>query len=184
MKKLLLLFWMVVIAGTVYAQVPMVGSPVQLDLGIGGGISMPVGTLSNSDNTGFHAGAKARLHGFMPMSVLGTVSYNRLPNKIGSESDVVWMGTVGLEYPIPSIMVKPYFGADLGYNSLSKTTANAQSRSRWGAGFGAGVSFSVPSFGNIDASVKYQLLNLFGKDPVEDTVSQIAANISLMFSVL
>ena len=184
MKKTLLFFWLIIVSGTLYAQVPMVESPVHLDLGIGGGISMPVGTLGNGDNTGFHAGAKARLHGFMPMNLLGNISYNRLPNKVGGESDVVWMASAGLEYPIPSIMVQPYFGADVAYNSISNTVAGFQSRSRFGAGFGAGVAFSVPSFGNIDASVKYQLLNLIGKDPNEDTVSQIAANISLMFSIL
>ena len=184
MKKWLLMLVMIAVPYTLYAQVPMVESPVHLDLGIGGGISMPVGTLSNGDNTGFHGGAKARLHGFMPLNLLGTFSYNRLPNKVGGESDIVWMGSAGVEYPIPSVLVKPYFGADVAFNSISNTVAGATSRSRFGAGFGAGVTFSVPSFGNIDASVKYQLLNLIGKDPNEDTVSQIAANISLMFSVM
>lgn len=179
----LLLFIMCMMTAA-YAQIPAVSPPVNLDLGIGGGISMPMGTLRDTNNTGFHVGAKARLYGFMPLNVVGSVNYHRLANKVGSESDVIWMAGAGLEYPIPSVMVKPYLGADVLFNSLSNTAAGSSSRSRFGAGFGVGVSFSIPAFGNIDASVKYQLLNLVGKDTGEDTKSQIAANISLMFSII
>ncbi len=184
MKKTILVILGVMLSGTARAQAPGVGSPLNLDLGIGGGVAMPVGTLSNNDNTGYQAGAKLRLHGFMPLNLEGAVTYNRLAMKIGSESDVIWMASAGLEYPIPSLIVKPYFVADVSFNSLSTTAANAQSRSRVGAGFGAGVLFSVPAFGDIDASVKYQLLNVAGKDPNEETVSQIAATMSLMFGII
>ena len=184
MKKIFFLLCVISLFGSVYGQVPGASIPVHLDLGIGVGASMPTGTLNNNDNTGLHVGTKLRLSGFMPLNVSGGLSYHRLPNKVGSSSDVIWMAGAGVEYPIPSILVKPYFGVDALFNSFSNTAANTKTFSRFGAGIGAGVSFAVPAFGDIDASVKYQLLNLAGKDPNEDAISQISANISLMFSIL
>ena len=171
-------------AGTLHGQGPVPGPPVQLDLGIGGGVSMPVGTLNNADNTGYHTGIKGRIRGITRLNLVGSLAYNRLPNKVGGESDVFWTAGGGIEYPVPSTMVEPYFGADVLYNSLSNSAAGAQAKTRFGGALGAGVSFSLPAFGTIDASVKYQLLNLVGKDTGEETVSQIAANVSLMFNVM
>ena len=171
------------LVGTASAQVA-VTSPVNLDLGFGGGVSVPVGKLSDGDNTGFHVGAKGRISGFMPLHVVGFGNYNRLANKVGSESDVVWMLGAGLEYPIPSAVVKPYIGVDAVANFFSNTASGSPTRKRVGAGAGAGVSFSVPAMGSIDVSVKYHLLNLIGKKDPEDTISQIAGSVMLMFSVL
>ncbi len=158
--------------------------PVHLDLGAGGGVSMPTGTLSNGDNTGYHVGAKGRVSGIMPMNILAAVNYSRLPNKVGGETDVIVSASAGLEYPIPSVLIKPYFGVDLMYNSLSNTGAGSTTSSRFGTGLGGGVMFALPGVGDIDASLKYQILNLTGKNPNEDTISQIALNVSLMFGVI
>jgi len=184
-RTILLAFSLIVSLSTIRAQVPIpsIGPPINLDLGVGGGISLPNGKLNDSDNTGFHVGAKARLHGSIPVNIVLSGNYNRLPNKSGSESDVIWMIGAGLEYPIPSIEVKPYLGADVLVSSFSSTAAGSQSITREGLGLGAGVAFPVPAVGNFDVSVKYQMLNLVGKESNEDTISQIAANVSLMFSI-
>jgi hypothetical protein len=94
------------------------------------------------------------------------------------------MAGAGLEYPLPSVVVKPYFSAEGLYNSISNTASGSPRHMRFGAGLGAGVSFGIPAFGDLDVSVKYQMLNVAGKDPNEESVSQVAANFSLMFTVL
>jgi hypothetical protein len=166
-----------------FAQVP-IDNPVKIDIGLGGGVTMPNGTLSDGLNTGWHAGAKIRLHGFMPLSIVGLGSYHRLAQKAGSESSTEMMLGAGLEYPFPSAMVKPYLGLDATVNVLGSTAANSSSVTREGIGLGAGVEFTVPAFGSFDASVKYQMLNLMGKETGEEDVKQISANLSIMFNVL
>lgn len=174
-------------AGTLLGQslpTPSLASPVNMDIGIGGGATLPSGKLSDANNTGWHAGGKIRLHGFMPLSIVALGNYHRLPNKVGSESDTEVMIGAGLEYPIPSVMVKPYFGVDATVNIFSNTGPGPSSTTRQGIGVGVGVEFTVPAFGSFDTSVKYQMLNLIGKENNEEGISQISANLAIMFSVL
>jgi|GEM_PF-2549930 len=199
MKKIsaVSLFLIMFISGAANAQLPLVGPPVKLDIGIGGGPSLPLGTLSDLDNTGWHAGAIGRISGFIPLNLVASVNYNRLPNKAPlavpavlpqpssrDESDIAWMAAAGIEYPIPSLVVKPYFALDAMLNAMSNTAQDSKSIKRGGLGFGAGVGFSVPMIGTFDASVKYQIFNLVGKDEGEETQSQVVANVALMFSIL
>ena len=156
----------------------------QLDLGIGGGVSLPTGQLNDSDNTGYHGVGKLRLHGLLPLSITGMVMYNRLPNKSGGESHQQWMVGAGLEYPIRAVAIHPYFGADVFYSGLSSTAAGSTSTGRGGIGLGGGVVFGLPGMGGIDASVKYQMFNLIGKDSGENTYSQVAASVAFMFNVM
>jgi hypothetical protein len=185
MKHILVCTVMIVllVGSNLNAQTP-IGSPLSVDLGFGGGVSLPVGDLSNFENTGWHGLAKVRLHGSMPINIVGTGMYNRLPDKVGNESDYYWMISAGIEYPIPSAVVKPYFGIDAMYVSLNNTAAGSISASRGGVGFGAGVEFSLPGVGSFDTSVKYQIINVMGKNTNEITASQIAASVALMLGVM
>lgn len=181
-------FFIVVVAAVfvgflpTYAQVPV--SPVSLDLGLGGGVTVPAGTLADAVDAGWHAGAKARLGGAIPIGLVASGTYNRLPNKVGDVSNVQWMLGVGAEMSIPSIIVHPYVAGEVLVNVLTTTADNAPSRTREGLGLNAGVQLSVPMFGDFDVSLKYQMLNLIGKEDGEDSISQVAANVMLMFSVL
>lgn len=173
------------LGGNLHAQSPVsIAPPLNIDLGFGGGASLPLGDLSNLDNTGYHGLVKARLHGFMPLSVVASGTYNRLPNKAGVESDYYWMIGAGLEYPLPSAIVKPYFGVDVLYNVISITAAGFSSSNRGGIDFGAGIEFSLPGVGSFDTSVKYQIINVMGKEANELTYSQAAVSVALMFGVL
>ena len=181
------LFVVMLTAGTLFGQplpVPSIASPVNLDFGIGGGATLPNGKLSDSSNTGWHAGAKIRLHGFMPLSIVALGTYHRLPNKSGSESATELMIGAGIEYPLPSVMVKPYFGLEGTVNVLSSTAVGATSTTREGISVGAGVEFTIPAFGSFDTSVKYEMLNLFGKEAGDPDYSQISANVSIMLSII
>lgn len=168
------------------AQTPGVGIPVNLEIGIGGGLSQPTGTLSDAVNSGWHAGAKCRLSGLIPINLVASETYHRLPFKLGTESATAWMTSLGIEWSMPAPVVKPYLGADALVNVISSTAAGSTSRTREGLGIGAGAEVSLPFLGSIDASVKYQFLNLAGKeDPIDsDTQSQIAVTVMLVFGVL
>ncbi len=166
-----------------YAQA--VPTPVQLQLGIGGGLTAPSGTLSDVVDPGWHAGAKLRLQGWIPLHIVVLGQYTRLPQKSPStESNVVWMYGAGLEFPFETPIVTPYLAVDGTANSLTSTATGASSTTRLGMGVGAGAQISVPMVGAVDVSVKYQMLNLSGKDPGEESVAQISANVSFMFNLL
>ncbi len=190
MKKILLAGGMFLILfsflGTSLAQVPSVGVPLKLDLGFGGGPSVPLGSLKDVDNTGFNIGAKARLHGSIPVNFAGLVSYNRLSNKFGTYADFMWSLGAGIEYPfpLPEPIVKPYLAGDLLFTSLSNTAPGTSSVTRTGIGVGGGVEFSLVGISNLDASLKYQVFNLAGKNAGEVTRSQVALNISIMFGII
>lgn len=159
-------------------------SPVKLDIGLGGGLSLPAGDIADSSNSGYHFGAKLKLHGFMPLNVVASGIYNRIPDKTGSEAATVMSVGAGLEYPLAVPVVTPYFSADAMVNIIGRTDSGSTSMSRFGIGIGAGLAFSIPEFANIDASVKYQMFNLAGREDGERKYSQVTATLMLMFSVL
>jgi hypothetical protein len=171
-------------SGLLYAQAPVVGSPVSIELGFGGGVSLPNGKLSDFNETGYHAGAKARFKSVMPLNIVASANYNRLPEKGTDKTDSQWMLGAGLEYPLPGVAVSPYLGVDAMLNLFDNQGTGTSSFSRVGVGMGAGVLFALPGLGSFDTSVKYQLMNVIGKETGEDTFSQIAANVSLMFNLL
>lgn len=159
-------------------------SPVTLDLGLGGGVSLPTGDLSDSSKTGYHAGGKLRIGGLLPFNIVASGMYNSLPEKSTDKSDNQVILGAGVEYAIPSAGVQPYFGADVLYVNFNNEGSGTSSFSRGGLGIGAGVEFTIPAFGSFDTSVKYQFLNLMGKETGEATLSQIAATVTLMFGML
>lgn len=164
-------------------EVP-VSSPVSLSLGLGGGVSLPTGDLSDLYNTGWHAGGKLRIGGSMPINIVATGMYNSLPEKAADKTDNQLILGGGLEYPIPSVGVHPYFGADALYVHFNNEGTGTSSFNRGGLGVGAGVEFTIPAFGSFDTSVKYQFLNLMGKEDGESTASQIAATVAIMLNLL
>ncbi len=161
-----------------------VSSPVTLDLGLGGGVSLPTGDLSGDHNTGYHAGGKLRIGGSLPFNIVASGMYNSLPEKATDKSDNQVMLGAGLEFAIPSAGVHPYFGADALYVKFNNEGSGTSSFTRGGLGVGAGVEFTIPAFGSFDTSVKYQFLNLMGKETGETTAAQIAATVTLMFGLL
>ena len=164
--------------GTLLAQ-----SPVNVNLGIGGGLSLPMDKLSDATNAGFHLGGKARISGFMPLNVTGSANYNRLAFKVGSDAFEVWMLGAGIEYPIPSVSVSPYFALEALLDIMTKMPPAGDTRKSIGVGLGCGIEFPVPGFGSVDASAKYQFLNVLLKEG-EETVSQIGVTVLLMFGVI
>ena len=175
MKKTIYLFVAIIfcLAGIAVAQI---GSPISFGIAVGGGLSAPSGDLSNVSSTGYHGAAKARFGSIgFPFDLTGAVAYHRLPDKTGSEATNMIQIAAGIEYPIPSIEIKPYFLAEFTFNSISRTAANTSSYSREGLNLGAGVQLL-----GFDGSLKYQMLNLLGKENNEGTNSQITATICYM----
>jgi hypothetical protein len=174
---------LVLLFATLTAGAQVVESPITLKAGIGGGVSLPSGTLSDDFNTGWNAGAKVRLGGWIPLNVVAVGSFNSLPLKsTGDAAEQIILGG-GIEYAITSAVVHPYFGVEAYYVDYDNGALDEANFSRGGVGVGAGVEFALPGLGSFDTAVKYQYLNSMGKEDGEDDIAQIAATVSLMFDV-
>ncbi|MCC6866674.1 MAG: outer membrane beta-barrel protein [Ignavibacteria bacterium] len=102
------------------------------------------------------------------------------PNQPNSKAEItqnIFMFTVGTEisFPVPSSPVKPYGGIDVLFSSISGTynfqgTAEVssgeksiKSATRTGLGFAFGSEISFGRQFTLDLSLRYNLINLFGK---------------------
>jgi hypothetical protein len=184
MKIVLSVLLALACSGMLFAQTPVLSPPVSLDLGLGGGVSIPTGDLANGYSTGYNAGAKLRLKSILPLNIVAGVAYNRLPVKGTDAANEAWMIAGGLEYALPGVGVSPYLGADAKLNLFKNKGTGTSSYNRGGIALGGGVLFGLPGFGSFDASVKYDMLNVMGKDANETSVSQVTATLSLMASIL
>jgi opacity protein-like surface antigen len=167
-----------------------------LDIGIGGGLSIVQTPSYYTDVAGFsseyHIGLKGKLNlPVSPITPIGFVEYHFFR---GSEStptgnsdtkqNILSIG-VGGEYSIIPGPLSPYLGVDIEFNNLGDlTTSGSQTSSgvsRMGLGVGAGVMFKLLPVINLDLTLKYQMLNLFGKIGGEDTIGLINLNAAIFF---
>lgn len=156
--------------------------PVTLNLGPTAGVLLPSGDFSNVASTGWTAGAFGRFGGILPFGGLtASFCYGQLPTNPSSDYHFSELNlAVGAEYTIPAEGFKPYVGLDLMYNNLSNNYPGSTSASREGLGIGGGVFF----MNAINVDLKYQMINLLGKDTGEGTYNQIAIKVAYLFPVL
>jgi len=161
-----------------------VSIPLSVQLGLGGGVSLPTGDISDVYNTGYHLGGKLRISGPLPFNVVAGGMYNSLPQKVDDKSDNQVILGAGIEVGIPAVAVHPYVGADILYVHFNNEGTGTSSFNRGGLGVGGGVEFVIPAFGSFDLSGKYQFLNIMGKEDLEGTTSQIVVTAAVMVGLI
>jgi hypothetical protein len=165
-----------------FAQMGAPGVPgmpsITTTIGVGGGLSMPSGDLSNSVNSGYHGVAKLTLGAILPFDLAGEVSYHHLPFTQGSDALNDLQIGVGIQYPLGLPIVNPYISVLAAYNSLSSSAPNFASESREGVNLGVGAKFLM-----FDATVQYDLLNLAGKNSGENTNDMITLSVMYSFGL-
>lgn len=114
---------------------------------------------------------------------------------IETKSDMLTF-SAGPEFDIaiPLSPIKPYLGVDLLFSSISGRTTfsdvdfipdgtyDMQSATRLGLGFGAGFEYGIGTSNVLDVSLRYNLVNLFGKeynDATPSTTRRLDAYLSL-----
>ena len=132
-------------------------------IGIGGGVSAPVGKAKDVYDKGWHATGVLRLHiPMLPFGLNGSVAYHHFPltAAAGSGSGRILSGVANAMFssPIPGPL-KPYLLAGVGtYNlKFNPDTPGAPSTSRTKIGIdaGLGATISLPGFhGFIEAKLE------------------------------
>jgi len=179
----------------------------QFSIGVGGGFSTikapDVYTKSiNSGGLGFssgyHLGVKAKLSlPIIPLKPFGFFNYysfkgsvTALGQEIKTSQSITSYG-LGVEYAIVPGPISPYFSVEVGYNNFGKINVENQqlqatrilssgSLQRIGVGVGFGAEINLIVF-TLDSSIKYQFLNVGGKESGEETISCLNVNFSILF---
>jgi len=179
-------------------------------LGIGAGITHvqgpdiytnDIGTGGAGFSSGYHIGLKGKLDiPVIPITPVGFITYYHFSGEqftpLGNieTSQSIWSFGIGGEYELFPGPLKPYLVLDLALNNFgdlevdagsnllggSVTGNTASSRSRFGAAIGIGAELSLLII-DIDGSIKYHFMNLFGKETNEETVKLLSFNISVLF---
>jgi opacity protein-like surface antigen len=172
--------------------------------GVGGGLTMIQGpdVLTKDFSSGgigfggeYHVGAKAKLSlPVIPLTPIAFLNYHIMSSSeeiVGqtfeATSSILSIGA-GAEWSLLPGPLSPYLALDVAMNSFGKTevktpigTFTTTGESRVGINIGAGAEFTLlPAF-DIDASLKYSVFNLIGKESGEETVSALVFNVSLLF---
>jgi hypothetical protein len=168
-----------------------------LKFGIGGGIStISSGTSGLSYNSGYNIAAKAKLDiPLFPLTPVITIQYYILngsytfANFTGSTSQKIFSAGIGAEYSIIPGPISPYLAIDLGFNNigdvkyvpsvLNQFTSPAISRT--GLDIGGGVELKIPFLITFDISAKYNMLNLWGKQGGEGSISTLNLDLMILF---
>ncbi len=163
-----------------------------IKIGIGGGLSSVQSPTAYTDAFGFsseyHIGLKGKLSiPVFPITPIGFVEYHffrgQTPAGADTKQNILSIG-VGGELSLLPGPLSPYLGLDLEFNNFSDLEisggTNLSGNSRTGLGVGAGVMLTLLPI-DFDVSLKYQMLNLFGKEDGEETIGIINLNAAVFF---
>lgn len=168
-----------------------------LKFGLGGGLS----TISNSNsglsyNAGYHLSAKAKRNiPLFPIRPIAFIQYYMLsggysfPTYTGSTTQNIFSAGIGAEYSLLPGPISPYLAIDFGFNNIGEvkygSTVPPQylypTISRTGIDIGGGAEISIPFLISFDINAKYNMLNLFGKQSGESSISVFNLNLSILF---
>ncbi|MFH0733809.1 MAG: outer membrane beta-barrel protein [bacterium] len=132
----------------------------------------------------------------LPVYYGGTL-YN-VNMKAETDASILTFG-VGAQYSLIPGPISPYVSASILFNSISelkvKATASYQGVtnseeetygekiSRTGLGLGAGLNISILPVIDLDVSLRYNIVNMLGKEDGEDTISMVNANVTVFFAL-
>jgi hypothetical protein len=168
-----------------------------LKFGVGGGLSVFSNGNSNlSYSAGAHVGVKIKLDiPMVPITPVGFVNYHFLSGTYDNSgisatyNQKILSYGIGAEYTLLPGLVRPYIAVDFGVNNIGEGTLSTPigtfktipSETRSGLDIGAGTEIKIPFLFTLDGSIKYNMMNLFGKDSGEDNFSAVVINVSVLF---
>lgn len=138
-----------------------------LTIGIGGGVTMPVGPLADGASTGWHALATAALGvPMLPMGLRLDAAHNVLDAKAASGESRITSGTLNLTYRLPMVNspISPFLIVGGGAYHLSCSGGvPCESATKGGWNAGAGLRFAALGLRGIVES-RYHRAHVSGPD--------------------
>lgn len=171
-----------------------------LKIGVGGGLTSILGPDAYTEGAGFsseyHIGLKAKLSiPMVPIVPTAHLNYHFLRGEASTPvgnietSQNIFSVGVGGEVSLVPGPISPYIALDLSLNrfgeyevsgagAVSVSGDDGDSRMGLALGVGAEISLMVVS---VDASLKYNMMNMIGKEDGEETINAIIFNVSVLF---
>ncbi len=112
-------------------------------VGLGGGISMPVGDIAKTSNSGINLTASLNYDPKLPIGFEANASYHNFAPKGRSDGNSFIMAvTGGITIPISGTLGKPYLMGGVGYYNTQGPTTGATDAERDVGGYGGvGIRF-------------------------------------------
>jgi hypothetical protein len=161
-------------------------------------------SLPGNADLGYHFGARYRMPLAASFMLSGGVAWNRFPEsevyimKPGTNDTLGGLATVnnivpvsvGLDYVIFNKGLGMFVGGELAYNYISATTEliyggntipyeKEETQNRVGGGVGLGVFFDA-KIATAIVDVKYNVVNLIGKEENEESKNYVTLSLGLM----
>lgn len=134
--------------GAALAAVPLRGdAQTPIRVGLGGGISMPVGDIAKTSNSGINlVGSLTYDPRRLPIGFEASAAYHNFVAKENAGGNSFIMAvTGGITVPIAGTIGKPYLMAGVGYyNTQGPTTGAVDAERDLGAYGGIGIRFQSP----------------------------------------
>ncbi len=189
---------------TGYETTSMQSNAAGLKFGVGAGVGGFSYSNSNiSYNAAFNIGAKLKLNiphvAFTPLAFInyyfltgnfsGTPINTTVPINSNINQKILTLGA-GAEFKFaPDAQISPYLAADIDFNHIGEVSFDQQplnftnpgAISRTGFDAGGGLMFIIPYVFTIDASIKYAVLNVLGKDSGENNINSWNLNVAILF---
>jgi opacity protein-like surface antigen len=165
-----------VLASTIVALAawvsPLSAQARTYSFGVSGGLSVPVGDLSDLAESGFQVAGHLYLRpaNFTNLGFRGDVSYDRFSLKGNADGNVNSLGVIAnaiYNVPTTGSTVRPYVLGGLGLYSLKSqitvgsTTVNSDRESKFGLQAGGGLEFMLSGFSTF---VEAKFVNVFTDD--------------------
>ena len=177
----------------------------QIKIGLGGGLTSiqspdayknDVASGGEGFTGNYHLTAIAKLSlPLIPFTPAAFIDYhvlrgsgNRGSYAVETSMNILSIGLEGELTLLPIPVLSPYVCADFALNKFGQLEETSQlgsivqsGVSRYGVGIGVGAVLTVLPKIDIDGSIKYQLLNLIGKNSGESNINALTLNIILLF---
>jgi hypothetical protein len=148
MKKLILWFALVLFFGEIATSSPALGQKTYA-LALGGGAAIPVGKLSDVQNTGYNAIAALALGlsdlpiGIRFDGIYNNLSHPKTPSGGTATSDLRVGGVLAnFVWAFPGTSSKAYIIAGFGLYNSKADVRGAKSQNNWGSNAGLGATFA------------------------------------------
>lgn len=180
-------------------------SKAQIKIGLGGGLTsiqtpdafkndVSKGGLGFTGNYHFTAMAKLSLP-LIPFTPAAFIDYHILRGSgtrnsysVETSMNILSLGLEGELTLLPLPILSPYVCLDVTLNKFGQLEETSQlgsitqnGMSRYGAGVGVGAVLSILPKIDLDGSIKYQYLNLIGKNNGESNINALTINIIMLF---
>lgn len=140
----------------------------------------------------FNFGAQARFNlPLVPLTPIVFVNYHMLRGNgtvnninIKTSENILSIGAEAEYNILPLPFVKPYVSLEIAVNNLgdlSNGITNQGSATRYGGAIGVGTIITILPVIDLDASLKYNMFNLVGKDSGEENIDALTLCLAVIF---